>query len=550
MSGDGLDKSLLAELRVLETSRTRYQIEHPGTPLGQEDPDVRRLIEALAYSGVRTRHATLRNLQTTWRRLISSYFNFILHPLPAMATLQAIVTARMSEAAVLPRGSVLSLTPLDGFSGYFQTLAELRVVPMTLARCDVLLRKQGFRLVLKFVSQHPRGDDVGLLRLAIHYLDNYLAALRVQHHLEKHLQRCIAVYDVTVGPDTDGPACEVTFGAHHDEPYEAETQNPLEQARTFFHFPEQNLSISVRVPPPQRKWSRLSLCFDLDAAWPQDPPVYADVFRPFTVPVRNLQRSFSQPIECDGTQDAYPIRYMQEDRSFVLHRTYGIYQTTADGLEPLHPAALGDIRPTYEIEEEELVDGNAGYGLVVRMPEAFAEPRQLLVDATWYQPAFTQHAAGPLKVALMDRSVFGLDWRNVGPVRSPLESPIRQDPDRLLYLLSLKMKPVLDREELLELLSMFGSIEVGPYRTLPGRLLEMNVEVVPDGKMQGAGIRHIYSLRMTPHQPEEEPLVQRFLAQIGTILDAWDYEAQVEVRAHSGPLPEPIAQSVLGGRLR
>ena len=506
---------------------------------------MRRLIEALAYSGVRTRVAMQRNLHATWRRLLSGYFSFLLQPLPAMAMVQGVVTARMTETTVLPRGSLLLLTTLDGFAGQFQTLAELRVVPMALKHCEILLRAQGFRLVLKFISQHPRGDSVGLLRLQIHYLDNYLAALRVQHNLQGHLQRCIAVYDTVVGPNTEGAPCEVTFGPQYDEPYEAEIQNPLEQAREFFHFPEQDLSIQVRVPPPQRKWSQLLLCFDLDASWPRDPPVYLDNFRPFTVPVRNVRRSFAQPIECDGTQDAYPIRYIMEDRSFALHRPYGIYRTTPDGLEPLHPGALGDIRPTYELEEQEIADGNTSHFLLVRMPEAFANPQQLIVDATWYQPEFAQHAVGPIKVALMDRNVLGLDWRTVGAVRAPLECALRQDPDRLLYLLSLKMKPVLDRDELLELLSMLGSVDVGAYRALPPQLREMAVEVVPDGRMQGSGIRHIYHAMMTPHAPEDEPLMARFLTQLGMILDAWDYEARVELRAHSGSGPLPVLRQSL-----
>lgn len=543
MSSDRLDTALLAELRALDKSRIRYQLEHPGALLEQEDPDVRRLIEALAYSGVRTRQAVQRNLQATWRRLLSGYFSFLLQPLPAMAIAQALVTARMTETTVLPRGTMLRLTTLDGFVGHFQTLAELRVIPMTMTRCDILLRAQGFRLALKFVSQYPRGDEVGMLRMQLQYLDNYLAAMRVQHNLQTHLQRCIAVYDSPVSPDTEGPACEVIFGSYYEEPHDADTQNPLEQARAFFHFPEQDLAIHVRVPPSPRKWSQLSLCFDLDADWPQDPPIYGDLFRLFAVPIRNLRRSFAEPIECDGTRDQYPIRYLTDDRSFALHRPHGIYRSTPDGMEPLRAAALGDIRPTYELEEPEPPEpGGSGHNfyLTVRMPEAFAKPQRLLVDASWYQPEFAQHAVGPLKVELMDRSILGLDWRSVGSVRGPLLCPLRQDPDRLLYLLSLKMKPVLEREELLELLAMFGSLDSGAYRELPQQLREMAVEVVPDGRMQGAGIRHVYHVMMAPHRAEDAPLLGRFLARLGTILDAWDYEARVELRAHSGNGPLPV----------
>jgi type VI secretion system protein ImpG len=527
------DAAMLDELRKLESWRSRYQMEHPGMPLGPEDPDVRRLIEALAYSGVRTRQLLLRNLQATWRRLLSSYFSFILQPLPAMALAQAVVTARMSETAVLPRGTMLRLTTLDGFAGDFQTLAELRVVPMTLANCEVRLRAQGFRLILSFVSQYRRGDDVGLLRLHLHYLDNYLAALRVQANLQRHLQRCIAVYDTSPTEDTDGLPCEVHFGAHYDEPYEADAQNPLARARDFFHFPDQDLSLNVRVPPAPRAWNQLSLCFDLDADWPREPPVYREIFKPFTVPVKNLRRSMAQPIDCDGTQDAYPIRYPLDDRSFALQRVIGVYRATAAGMEPLRAAALADIQPSYELEEP-AADGPSGNFLVVRMPEAFAKPERLLVDGAWYQPEFTRHAIGPIQAGLLERNVLGLSWQTIGSVRPSFECMLQQDPERLLSLLSLKTKPVLEREDLLELLNLFGSVDLSAYRQLPQRLKHLSVEVVPDGRLQGAGIRHIYHANLQPPEREEAPLLERFLSQLERILDAWDYEAAVELRVNTG----------------
>ena len=542
MSDDQLESNLLAELRALDIARSRFQIENPGTPIEHEDPDVRRMVEALAFSAVRTRHATLRNLQATWRRLLSTYFKFMLQPLPAMAMVQAQVTARMSESAALPRGTTLQLKTLDGTIGSFKTLAELNVIPMTLSRCETLLRPQGFRVVLTFTSQYPRGEDIGVLRLYIHYLDNYLAALRVQHQLEHHLQRCIAVYNAAVDDELSGPECEVSFGAHFDAPHEADTTNPLERARTFFHFPEQDLFVNIRVPPSPRTWKRLSLCFDLNEDWPRDPPLYRENFRPFAVPIVNMHRSFAQPIECDGTKDSHPILYIEDDDSFALHQTYGVYRTTPDGMEPLAAAALGDLRPTYEVEEGGAYEGSPGYSLVVRMPEAFANPEQLLIDASWYQPGFAQHAIGPLKVALLDRNVTGLDWQSVGPVRAALECPLREDPERLLYLLSLKMKPVLDKEELVELLSMLGSVAVGAYRELPERLRDLSIEVVPDGTLRGAGIRHIYHGMMKKPAKEEEPLVARFVKQLGIILDAWDYEARVEIvpQYGGGPLPTSV----------
>src|SRR5262249_17409053 len=139
-----------------------------------------------------------------------------------------------------------------------------------------------------------------------------------------------------------------------------------------------------------------------------------------------------------------------------------------------------------------------------------------------------------------------------GSVRASLECAIGQDPDRLLYLLSLKMKPVLERAELIELLSLLGSLASGPYRELPAKLRELSVEVVPDGRLQGAGIRHVYQAALLSYAKEEEPLMACFLTQLCTVLDAWNYEARVELRAQTetGPLPQVFVPRDQGGQAR
>jgi type VI secretion system protein ImpG len=533
MTAERLDQSLLAELYALDQLRTRYQLDNPAAQLGAEDPDVRRMLEAMAYSLVRTRHKTQRNLQATWRRLLSSYFQFLLQPLPAMTLAQAKVTAGVSESVVLPRGSHLKLRTLDGFVGTFTTQNELRVLPANLTGIDLLLRRDGYRLVLYMEAQYRRSEDLGVLRFHIHYLNNYLSALRVQRNLERHLQGAAVVYDSAVRADTVGIPCQASFGSYFEEHYEGDDQNPLERARNFFHFPEADLFINVRVPPAQRAWLRFAVILDLDADFPRDPPLYRENFLPWVVPISNTVRSLSRPIEVDGTQDAYPIRYAMDDYSFVLQRSHGVSRLTPGGLERLYSAALSSLAPSYEVEERSDLGVPGAYALILRMPEAIAKSQQLVVDATWFQPEFASHAIGPIAIRLWDRVVPGLLWESVGGVRSPLECPLRQDADRLLHLLSLKMKPILDCEEIAAVLSMFGTIDAGVYRDLPRRLTDVAVEVVPDGQLQGAGIRHLYHVVMRPPEPEEEALHARFLRQLGALLDAWDFEARAELRVES-----------------
>lgn len=530
--------SLLAELRELDAFRRRYSSEAAPTPIDALDPDVQRLIEALAYSAVRTRRAVLHNLNETWRRLLGGYFQPLLRPLPAMAMLEAQITARMTETVELPAGTELRVTMADGFVASFRTLCDLRIVPMTLERCDTLRGSAGYRLVLTFVSRIPRADAVGVLRLYLHYLDDYLAALSVHQQLARHLQRAFVVYDAPIHERSDGPTCEVRFGRSPDEPYEADEQNPLSAVRSFFHFPEQELLVNVTVPPPQRPWTRLSLCFDLDADWPRTPPVYREIFRPFAVPVENLRRAPAQPLDCDGTQDAYPIQLAYADPSYSLHGVTGVFRIIASGgLEPVQAAAISKNAAGYEVEYGS--EGDTPAALLLRSPRALLNPLRVVVEGTWQQPGINEHLGGRMSVTLPDRSLLGLELAIVGPVRRALPVQLGRDSDALLRLLSLKMKSLLDLGELTALFAMLETTEHGPYRGFLARIKELRIEITPDETLRGSGIRHAYHLLVPRPKREEEPLWNMFCQQLQRLLDAWDYEGRAEVIRHTDPSELP-----------
>ena len=56
---DQVQTELLAEMRALESFREDYVLRHPQSLLTRDDPDVHRLMEALAFFSLRTRRAGL-----------------------------------------------------------------------------------------------------------------------------------------------------------------------------------------------------------------------------------------------------------------------------------------------------------------------------------------------------------------------------------------------------------------------------------------------------------------------------------------------------------
>ncbi len=538
------DEGMLSELRAIDAFRRRYASENPSAQVDPQDPDVQRLIEVLAYTAVRTRQAVLRNLTGTWRRLLGTFFQPLLRPLPAMGMVAARVTARMTESTVLPAGTALRVTCQDGFTASFQTLAELRIVPVILSDCETRRTSSGYRLILSFVSSLPRTESIGLLRMHINYLDDYHAALSVHHQLRRYCQRVFVVYDQPVHDRTDGATCPLSFGQVYDEPYEADERNPLSAVRSYFHFPQQELVLNFAVPPSQRPWSRLSICLEMDANWPRTPALYRELFHPFCVPVQNLYRGPAQPIVCDGTQDSYPVRFVHPDDSYKLHSVAGVYRMEESGLTPIPASTVSREVPSFELEDSPSLTGSGTLAsLLLRMPSALLQPERILVDGRWHQPSLASHLVGRVSVSLAERSVPGLELGLVGPVRRGVGVGLGASADTLLRLLSLKMKAVLDLQDLKALLLLLESVEEGPYRGFPQRIRDLVVEVTPDATLRGAGLRHVYHLLIPPVASEEVSLWETLAGQLQRLLDAWNYEGRSEVVLHSNEAELPQRQA-------
>ena len=555
------DVQFLAELSALDEHRKAYLERHPSARLDRDDPDVSRLIDALAFFSLRTRQATLRNVRSTFERLFRNYFDFLLTPLPSMCMIQAAATAQRAEPALLPRGSELLVTAPDGAAGTYRTLYDLRILPLVLRRVrQPLMRADGgYRLIIEFQAPSTRMMQVGTLRLHVNYLDDYPMALRILHQLRVHLERVQVVYDRTADEETQGEACSVSYGVQREVTDNLDTTHPIEHVRRFFHFPEQDLYINVQIPPVQKAWLKFSLLLDLRPTWPRKPHLNNDVFQLFTVPCVNIRRETAQPIVCDGTQDAYSIRYASPGRTFDLCAVKGVYEITAQGMEALPAGNLPIADPgsaagggplgaatssqdVWEIEWRPDDRGRPQPFLLVRMPGAFIQPRKLVVEAFWYQPWFTRHAIGNLLVSLQSRHLEAVDWSMLGGVRPERMSPLRDDFAGLLQLLALKMRPTLGRLEILSLCQYLGTLADGPFKPLPSYLLDVRVELKPDSALRGAGMKHVYKIKTRNYPPEDEPLVWMFLAQLMRILDAWNQDADVELEidTSNAPLARPI----------
>jgi type VI secretion system protein ImpG len=539
-------ENFLSELDGLDHFRQRFQERNPSIPVEREDPDVRRLLEAMAYFQVRTRQSMMRNLRSTWRRLFASFFDYLLDPVPAMAMIQALPSQKMNEATVLARGTEVRLKSSDGeATGFFRLQRDLRILPIFLERSEVLERIEGgFRLVLDFRSYGRRKDTVDILSLYVRHLDAYRPSLAVFHSLRTHLERAFVLYNGQESPDLSRDECEVSFSREFPAPDDSVLYaNPIKRVRSFFQCPEQELFLHVKVPPSLKEWDRFSLCFDFDQSWKVGRSRYPEFLHPFVVPVANLKKDSAQIITVDGTRSEYPIRSMSAGREFRLHSVTGVYELTKAGPVPLRPAFLPGDGPSYDIDEAFDDSLRTYHSLIMRMPEAFTAPKKILVEAHWYQPRFAPQGTGRIGVTLPGRHVEGLGWQMMGEVHRFNESPLGDDVEALTQILAWKTKPTLKLDELRALLSYLGTPAESPLRQVIPLLKGLTVATVPDGALRGSGVQHAYEVQLAEFDPSLDPLVVCFLDQVRELLDVWNGEATVALQATvegRGPLSLPV----------
>ena len=515
--------------------------------LSRHDPDVRRLLEGMAYLSARTRVLAVTGLRSAVHRLNRGYFDAMVSPMPAMAMIQAVAAAGLTAAAALPRRTDVRLTTPTGTIGLFSTTRPLTVLPLSLLKARVSTRGRGYRLVLQIQTVGSYRQRGPIDPLAFHFEEagDYTGAREQMRQISACFAGASVIFDP---PDGAAPGslpavpCEVTFGAPQvpDPREENTTEHPLARVRSFFHFPSQELFLDVRVPGADSPWQKASICIDLDENWPVSLSINEDDLKLFVVPVTNLRSAHARPVRCDGTREAYPIQddsplapgsaALRPGEASSLHEVRGVYELTDRGPVPLRSGLLTDAGDVYEIETTGDDPDDLQHRLLLKIPGAFEDPRTILVDARWYQPGFDAEASGRLTVTLPTRRLEHVALRLADDPVPHRTSPLWNDPPKLLHIMSLRTKVRLGRDDLMDLMALLGAGPGSRHAAVVGLVAEVVSSEEPDVGLRAAGVRYVYELRMRPYDDSLQGLVDDFRAQVHALLDAW-LPGAVEVRA-------------------
>ncbi len=530
-SDDNIYKVFVEHMHDLENFRMSYAALHPSTPLDRDDPDVKRLTEAMAYFAARTHLAGMRNIVDLRRRIFQQFFPYLLAPIPAMGMIRAKLTGQFSEPVLLPQGSEIAVSSQTKGTAMFRTLFDMRILPISLTEMKMLLLpNKGFRVLLSLSASYSRNDDIGQLRFHINHLDDFQASLRVLHTLKKHLRRASVVFDENVTEETRGSPCEVSFGAPQDVE-DDKRPHPLQKERSFFHFPHQELFLTVHIRSQPRNWSQFTICFDLDSKWPRSLMLNEDVFQLFAVPIVNLNRAMAQPVLYDGTRERYSIRHPEPEYNFDLNSVVGVYRIEDNSMVPVRAGILSGGSGSYEIEESRDQGGNRRNWLTLHFPEAFQQPITVAIDALWLQPWFSEALRERLQPDTFSRNIVGVEWELLGDIVPHAVNTFQAEMEGFLHLLTLKSRSALNMDDLLGMLQTLGSVHQGHFQRACDLLIDVRVEEAPLNKNGIPGmLKLVYYLRFKDIDPVNVPLVETFVAHVNQILDTWISEATVEVQ--------------------
>jgi len=525
-----LYKTFLEEMESSENFRMSFVSLHPGTPLDQEDPDVKRLIEAMSLFSARTKLAGLKNIRSIHRRIFQQFFSYLISPLPSMAILQAVPTGHLADTLFFPRGSEIAVSSESGGAAIFKTFHDLNILPISMVKTEtLLLPNKGLRLSLHFASAFERNERIGELKFFITHLNNYEASLRVLFNLQYHLKKASVVFDKKVTETTSGIPCLASFGIPSGDE-DDELVHPLQKERLFFHFPWQELFLNIQVPNPAGNWKHFAICLDLDGGWPRNLVLNQDMFQLFATPIINLKQAMAQPLICNGTREHYSIRHPEMEHGFELHSVRGVYEVTKEGMSPIEPGILSMSAPSYEIEEVINSERKNSRSLNLHFPQAFLEPKTIATDAFWFQPWLTKTLSQKQDVTPFSRGSVGLNWELLVNVIPHAENFFHDNIDGFLHFIDLTNRSTLKRNDLMDILQIIGVMQQAQFKKLCELLVDVRIEkVLNRGKGMSGMLTHRYVLCFQEYDSALQPLMGTFLTHMENILTAWVSDVNIKV---------------------
>ncbi len=527
---DKIYQAFLEEMQALENFRATHSTLYRNTPLELvEDPDTQRLVEAVAFFAARSRLQGISKIAQIHQLLFRQYFSFLVNPLPAMGLLQLQPSLRHPEPLSIPEETELVCNTYDGRKAYFQTLDAVVLSSLFFHRCDFYRKVQGgWRLELTYQSPHVTSESLNKMCFYINHLNSFFGSLRVFFAINRALQGVTVHYDEVDVKNKIGASCAYRFGASNQRKI---FNHPLERIRSYLHFPEQEMFMTVDIPDSQKKWQTITLCFDLSDEWPDGLILNKESLVLYVLPIVNLKTDRAEPIECNGMKDGYPILYSNPAHQFKLHTVLSVSEVLQRGMRPIKPGIIDARGSSYEIDFFE-------DKLYLDFTSAFEKTKTISVEAQWTQVWFADYLDQEFKIRFAEDHLGGLKIQLLQQMRGHEITAVEKDPQFLIRILALKNQNKLSLSELLFLMGSLKNIEHSYFKVVPP--LIKNLEVFQQSDRIGLGPTVCYTFQLKEWDGRGWELVILFFKNLNHFLNCWLSNFHVETKVFFPYMKAPV----------
>lgn len=363
-----------------------------------EDPHVERLIEAFAFLSARIHKRLDDDFPLFTESFLDVLYPHYLRPFPACAVARfdaGAGVAQMTQAAVLPRGTLLNSRPVRGVTCRFRTAYPVALLPLRVVSV-------GFRAAVRAPEGTPvprAATSLLSVELALQSPQASWATLGVQPlrvHLDGEASQVTALREALFGrvqgvllqTASTGAwqavdALPRAVGLAEDESlidFDARSHPAYRLLTEYFAFPEKFNFVDLPLPPalagsPARTitlhYALAGIRSDSDPARLLETLSERNLLLGCT-PVVNLFRQRAEPIRVTHQAETYPV--LPDARrayGFEVHSVEKVWRVrqAADG------ESIAEFRPFYSLQHDDLLhDGEAsGRYWHVRRNAAVAE---------------------------------------------------------------------------------------------------------------------------------------------------------------------------------
>jgi type VI secretion system protein ImpG len=309
-----------AELNLLKELATEFALANPAlAPLldgsNRTDPDVERLLEAMAYQNAMLRRKLDSDFPELVHKLVQLILPHYLRPVPATTIIGFNQHTSDGRSTTIPAGTQLSSAPVDGTPCRFRTTEDLEIHPLKITDASFVQqpgRAGEIRLSLELHGVPLPGWRPEKMRLFL--AGEHASACELYLLLSRHLTR------IVLTPVEGGEACVLPTsclkpaGFGEDEqllPYPSQAFPGYRLLQEYFSTPEKFLFFDLSG---WERWQRrgegirFTISFELDSLPSGPQRVRRESFALHAVPAVNLFDHDAVPISVNHRTGVYLIR--------------------------------------------------------------------------------------------------------------------------------------------------------------------------------------------------------------------------------------------------